>query len=138
MNENSNIIDKLTDENGYGINRTKVYYLGLRENPRKGVMTIATQVMDDGSLHIGVAYCSSKDHFKKSRGREIALGRLQKGGDYHYYVSKFSGNSANDFKRIFNIGMDDHDRRIIKPNPFRKWYIANPIGLGFTYCEISG
>jgi len=132
-------IAKMTDDEGYGRNRIKFYHLGERNHPHKGVMTIATQVMDDGELYIGLSYCSKKDHFVKAKGREIAFGRLQKGGAYHYHTG-FTGNSGVDFKRIFNRGFDDSGKVIVKPQGFRKWYIACPIDgamAGLTYCIIA-
>jgi len=131
-------IAKMTDDEGYGRNRIKFYHLGERNHPHKGVMTIATQVMDDGELYIGLSYCSKKDHFVKAKGREIAFGRLQKGGAYHYHTG-FTGNSGVDFKRIFNRGFDDSGKVIVKPQGFRKWYIACPtngVGAGLTYATI--
>jgi len=112
-------IQKMTDENGFGKNRVKIYYI---KNPKNGVITAATQVMDDGSLHVGVAYCSPKDRFVKARGRKIAIGRLLTDSDYHYQTD-FTGHSSEDFLRIFNAGYDDFGKIILKPTKFQDWVL---------------
>ena len=38
--------------------------------------------LDDDRVYYGVAYCSKKDQFKKSRGREISKNRLTKENNY--------------------------------------------------------
>ena len=117
-----NAIQKMTDENGYGKNRIKIYYIG-KSNPENGTITAATQVMDNGSLHIGVAYCSPKDKFVKALGRKIALGRLMNICEYHY-ETHFTGHSSEDFLRIFNSGYDDFGKVVLKPTKFRNWFLA--------------
>jgi hypothetical protein len=117
-------IQKMTDNQGYGINRIKIFYIKGTTHPNptasKGVITIVSQVMDNGDIHFGVSYCSPKDDFVKSRGREIAIGRLMKGGDYHYRTH-FTGHSSEDFIRIFTAGKDDDGKIVRKPNRFSKW-----------------
>ena len=127
MNGNAETaIQKMTDKEGNGMNRVKIFYIRGTTYPNpitsRGVITVASQVMDTGDLYFGVAYCSHKDDFKKSRGREIAIGRLMKGGDYHYRTH-FTGHSSEDFIRIFTAGKDDDGKIVRKPNRFSKWML---------------
>jgi hypothetical protein len=127
-------VNNMTDSVGRGINRIKVFHVGNKGFRHSGIITVATQVMDDGSLYMGIAYCSPRDTFDKSKGRKIAMGRLQKGGAFHYHT-KFTGNSCFDFKKVFNDGKDDEGKAIVKPNAFRKWYITKGLGNYITYSN---
>jgi len=49
----------------------------------KGRATLAI-VVDGENVKVGMAFCSPKDKFKKARGREIALSRLQSDSEYTF------------------------------------------------------
>lgn len=55
--------------------KCKVSRIGHR-HPRRGVITLATEVLND-KLFIGVSYCSpSESYYDKAMGRELAIHRL--------------------------------------------------------------
>ena len=64
--------------NGYDGN--EVYYcfkkyndLYLEDISAKGGATTVVVVTKDGSVHVGMSYCSNKDAYCKKTGREIAM-----------------------------------------------------------------
>ena len=74
-------------------------YYHLRDDNRVPFATLAVE--DWG---VGVAICSSKDRFSKSRGRDIAFGRLVSGKPHNYCGREVvvQGNTVSVDKAIYD------------------------------------
>lgn len=47
-----------------------------------GGITFAFRQVDKNEIRVAVAFCSEQDNFSRKRGREISLGRLERGRNY--------------------------------------------------------
>jgi len=111
-------------------NAVKMYYVGERNGDKHdGVMTIATEVMDNGMLKVGVAFCSKKDRFVKSVGRLKAMSRMR--SKAFSSVVPFSGNSANDIIGLIN------DDEYPKPQLWRHRRLIRHECSGLSYYDSS-
>ena len=106
-------------------NTTRYYYIGNKEaevRRRCGVITVATTVQPDmKTLKVGFAFCSARDQFCKRIGRKIAEGRM-------IFETQFTGHSAEDVKRFFNIEMP----RPYKPQKVKDTLMASLPDYGLT------
>ena len=69
-----------------------MYYI-YHSSPRDVRVTIAGK-KENGVLELSAARCSSKDNFSRSIGRNIALGRLNKGKVFKT-IENFDGNNSD-------------------------------------------
>lgn len=116
-------------------NPVRVYYIGKRDGEKHDcILTAATEVQDNGTLRIGLSFCSRKDRFQKSIGRTKALGRMNSNSAH---VVMFSGNSADDVAELVNSNNIFHGKEtVIKPNVWQHRKIVRPQGSGLTYVKM--
>jgi len=95
----------------------------------RNVITIATEVQEDNTLKIGFSFCSKKDQFEKKKGREIAIGRMNKNG----FQVPFSGHSSEDVVKLWN-----ESNLINKPQVWRNHTLrVTKHGIEFNRYEIE-
>jgi len=109
----------------------RIYYIGERHGEKhSGIMTVATEVQNDGGLKMGFSFCSLKDRFVKATGREMALEQMNSNNALY---TDFTGHSADDIKTFFNEKMVDEK----KPHIWRHRKLANIVKTGLTVLEVK-
>jgi hypothetical protein len=82
------------------MDKLRIYHVGKRSGEwHEGVMTVATEVQDDNTLRVGVAFCSPADKFVKAIGRTKAVGRMK---SRSAEIIPFSGHSSDDIVDLIN------------------------------------
>ena len=121
--------------------KLRIFYVGDKSGiDKKGVLTIATQVNEDGkTFRVGFAFCSPKDRFSKKVGRAAAIGRLQN----ETLLVRFAG-SMTDIGQINNFDFDDRtidsvinifNDRLVKPALWECRKLVNIPQAGLTYVD---
>ena len=64
---------------------TRIFW--LRDQAKRPVACIASRRDEEGKFLFALAACSPKDIFDKARGRNIALGRLEKSNGHTYSIN---------------------------------------------------
>lgn len=115
-------------------NPLKVYFVGKRDGEKHdGVMTVATEVQEDGkTLRLGFAFCSKEDRFERKEGRRLAIESLRA----DRFTMPFSGHSSDDIVEFFKRGRVDMDERHLDaPTIWRHRSLACIKQCGLTYLE---
>lgn len=104
----------------------RYYYFGRTEKGNvNGIVTCATS-LNGNKVHVGFAFCSPKDTFKKDMGRRIAAGRLVS----NPVILTFSGHSGDD---IANYIRDSIITNTLKMSGFPNWVKRISLNYGITH-----
>lgn len=108
----------------------KIFHIFRRKgDPKGGVMTVATKVHSDGTVHLGFSFCASGESFRKDVGRIKALGRLN--SDKHT-TALWTGHTSDNIVDVFNNVLRS---RKVRPSTWRDCVLVNVKEAGITVVE---
>jgi hypothetical protein len=96
------------------VNSTSYFY---NRSGRHNI-TFAYQRNSDGSVKFGAAFCRASDPFVKSRGREIALGRMAKSDAYGTLIPDAPAERWRLHEMIMDIVASNKETIVYVPKHF--------------------
>ena len=118
--------------------RCRIFYVGDKSGADgKGVLTIATQINEDGkTCRLGFAFCSPKDRFSRKMGRIKAMARL--GQNNTLIKDSFHSSLPNQWnfdKYTIDAAMKVFNSFLLKPNSWQHRKLLNIPQTGLTFVD---